>query len=117
MPRGCDRVGPWATGRGSGLRLLAIVLVASWLSACGATTSRTTDDATVTTRVKIALLNDPQVGPMRLDVKTFQGVVTLSGTVKTAADARQAIAVARTTSGVRDVKSELKVEGSRVPGF
>jgi hyperosmotically inducible periplasmic protein len=82
------------------------------LAACGATTSRTADDATTTTRVKIALLNDARVGPLRLDVKTSQGVVTLSGTVKTPADEQSAIAAARRTSGVRQVKSELKI----VPG-
>lgn len=88
--------------------LILIVL----LSACGATTSRTTDDATTTTRVKIALLNDARVGGLRLAVTTFQGVVTLSGTVKTPADEQAAISAARRIDGVRDVKSELKV----VPG-
>lgn len=88
--------------------LILIVL----LSACGATTSRTTDDATTTTRVKIALLNDARVGGLPLAVTTFQGVVTLSGTVKTSADEQAAISAARRIEGVRDVKSELKV----VPG-
>jgi len=81
------------------------------LAGCAATTSRTTDDATTSTRVKIALLNDPRVGGLRLDVKTFQGVVTLSGTVKSTADEQAAIGAARTIQGVREVKSELKIEG------
>lgn len=93
-----------------GLRLGALVLTVAVLTACGATTSRTTDDASTTTRVKIALLTDARVGGLRLDVKTFQGVVTLSGTVKTPADEQTAIAVARSTNGVRDVKSELKIQ-------
>ncbi len=83
------------------------------LSGCAATTRSTTDDATTTTRVKIALLNDARVGGLRLEVKTFQGVVTLSGTVPSAADEQAAIAAARTIQGVRDVKSELKVDGSQ----
>lgn len=92
------------------VRLQAEVLILVLLvSACGATTSRTTDDATTTTTVKIALLNDAQAGGLRLDVKTFQGVVTLSGTVKSDVQARQAIAVARRVQGVKDVKSELKI--------
>ena len=87
------------------------------LAGCAATTSRTTDDQTTTTQVKIALLNDARVGGLRLDVKTFQGVVTLSGSVKTAADEQAAIAAARAIRGVRDVKSELKiVPGPVVPG-
>ena len=92
MPRACS--------------LLALLVL---LSACAATTSRTADDASTTTRVKIALLNDAQVAGLRLDVKTFQGVVTLSGTVKSDLQARQAIAVARRVQDVKDVKSELHV--------
>ena len=88
-----------------------MLLLALVLTACGATTSATRDDASISTRVKIALLNDPQVGAMRIDARTFQGVVTLSGTVKSQADIDQAIAAARRVKGVRDVKSELKVAG------
>ena len=47
------------------------LLLALMLSACGAATSGTSDDATISTRVKIALLNDPQLGPERLDARTF----------------------------------------------
>src|SRR5438270_8630386 len=86
-----------------------VLLLALMLSACGAATSGTSDDATISTRVKIALLNDPQLGPERLDARTFQGVVTLSGTVKSAAEEQQAIAVARKIRGVKDVMSELKI--------
>ena len=80
------------------------------LTACATTTSRTTDDLTTTTQVKIALLNDARVGGLRLDVKTFQGVVTLSGTVRSDADAQQAMTVARAVHGVRRVTSELKIQ-------
>jgi hyperosmotically inducible protein len=83
------------------------------LAACAATTSRTHDDLTTSTQVKIALLSDAQVGGLRLDVKTFQGVVTLSGTVRSAADKQHAIALAKRIQGVRDVRSELKLEVPR----
>jgi osmotically-inducible protein OsmY len=86
--------------------VLALVLL---LAACGATTSGTSDDATISTRVKIALLNDPQVGPLRIDARTFKGVVTLSGTVRSQAEADRAIAVARKITGAKDVTSELKI--------
>jgi osmotically-inducible protein OsmY len=103
--------------RGCSFRLQAEVLVLILLfTGCAARTSNSNDDATTTTRVKIALLNDVRVGGLRLEVKTFQGVVTLSGTVKSAADERSAIAAARTIEGVRDVKSELKIEGSQGAG-
>lgn len=87
----------------------AIAVALLLLAGCSATTGATTDDATIATRVKIELLNNPQVGPLRIDARTFQGVVTLSGTVKTAADVDTALAVARKVRGARDVKSELKI--------
>ena len=90
--------------------LLSLVLIAPLLlSACGKTVGETIDDATVTTRVKTALLNDPDVAGLRIDVDTFKGLVTLSGAVKTAAERDKAIAIARKINGVRDVKSTLQV--------
>jgi hyperosmotically inducible periplasmic protein len=86
--------------------LLALTLtVPLMLSACG----MTIDDATITTHVKTALLNDPDVARLRLDVDTFEGIVTLSGAVKTPAERDKAIALARKTRGVHDVKSTLQI--------
>ncbi len=91
--------------------LLALTLIAPLLlSACGKTVGETIDDATITTRVKTALLNDPDVGGMKIDVDTFKGVVTLSGGVKSPAEADKAVAIARRISGVSDVKSTLQVQ-------
>jgi len=80
------------------------------LTACGKTVGETIDDATITTRVKTALLNDPQVGGLRIDVDTFKGVVTLSGSVKTKEEEAKAMALARKIGGVSDVKSTLQVQ-------
>jgi hyperosmotically inducible protein len=91
------------------LHAAALVLVVL-LSACAATTSRTADDATVSTQVKIALLNDSQLGILRLDARTFHGVVTLSGTVRSQAEADRAVAAAKKMPGVRGVTSELKIQ-------
>lgn len=93
------------------LILLAISLVAPLLlSACGKSVGATIDDATITTRVKTSLLNDPDVGGLRIDVDTFKGLVTLSGGVKTAAERDKAVALARKVTGVTDVKSTLQIQ-------
>ncbi len=90
--------------------LLVLALVAPVLSAaCGKTVGQTIDDATITTRVKTALLNDPQVSGTSIDVSTTVGVVTLSGIVKSQADQDRAIQVARGIPGVKDVKSTLQI--------
>src|ERR1041384_2203138 len=88
---------------------LALVLAAPLTAGCGKTVGEAIDDTTITTRVKTAMLNDPQVGGLRIDVDTFKGVVTLSGPVKSQAEHDQAIAIARRTSGVIEVKDSLKV--------
>src|SRR5918994_7993098 len=90
--------------------LLVVTLLAPlMLAACGKTVGDTIDDATITTRVKTSMLNDPVVGGLRIDVDTFKGVVTLSGRVKNQAERDQAIALARKIEGVVDVKDALQV--------
>ena len=74
------------------------------------------EDLTITARVKTALLNDQQLDATRIGVSTVDGVVTLSGTVKTPAEAARAIEVTRATTGVKDVKSTLRtVDQARTP--
>ena len=90
--------------------LLVTLLAPLLLTACGKTVGETIDDATITTRVKTSLLNDPDVGGLRIDVDTFKGVVTLSGRVKTKDEEAKALALARKIGGVADVKSTLQVQ-------
>jgi hyperosmotically inducible periplasmic protein len=93
--------------------LLVLALMAPLLlTACGKSVGETVDDATITARVKTALLNDPATGGLRIDVDTFKGVVTLSGGVKSAAERDKAVAIARKTPGVVDVKSTLQITTS-----
>lgn len=78
-------------------------------AACGKTVGDTIDDATITGRVKTAMLNDPAVAGLKIDVDTFKGVVTLSGAVKSQGEADKAVSIARQTPGVSDVKSTLQI--------
>ena len=89
--------------------LIALLVLPLTVAACGKTVDATIDDATITARVKTALLNDPQVGAMKIDVDTTQGVVTLSGIVKSHADASRAIQLAKQAAGGNDVKSALQI--------
>ena len=94
----------------------AVLFVAIWcsvplISGCASTEAlnRTIDDATITTRIKTALLNDPAIDATRIDVETSAGIVTLTGVVKSQQEEAQAVALTRRVTGVRDVKSSLKV--------
>ena len=89
---------------------LALLIATPLTVGCGKTVGETIDDTTTTTRVKTALLNDPAVGGLRIDVDTFKGVVTLSGRVKSATEKTQAIELARKIDGVTEVKDALQVE-------
>jgi hyperosmotically inducible protein len=102
---------PCARPSGSSLvhALVVLILLPLPFAACGKTVGETIDDATITARVKTALLNDPQVGGMKIDVDTTDGVVTMSGVVKSEAEAARAIELARRAPGVKDVKSMLRV--------
>jgi hyperosmotically inducible protein len=100
----------------SAVLLLSLTLAmpaASMLTGCAramTNSARTVpDDAYISTRVKTALLNDPEISS-RIDVETSGGVVTLSGAVKTAVERDKAVAIARKITGVSDVKSSLQVQ-------
>lgn len=67
------------------------------------------DDASTTAKVKLALAEDDQVAAYRIDVDTNNGVVTLSGTVKSKAEANRAVQLAESVKGVKKVNSDLKV--------
>lgn len=91
--------------------LLAVLLTspATVLTGCGKTVARTTDDAGIATRVKTALLNQPDLRATDITVTANSGVVTLAGTVRSDAEAARAVAVARQMNGVSNVESHLAV--------
>jgi hyperosmotically inducible protein len=93
--------------------LAVLVMLPLVLGGCGKSVGETIDDATITARVKTALLNDPQVGGLKIDVDTTLGVVTMSGVVKNRNEEQRALQLARQVPGVRDVKSTLQVDSSQ----
>jgi hyperosmotically inducible protein len=76
------------------------------------TTDKTGDvvsDAAITSAVKTKFLAESGVPGTSIDVDTNNHVVTLTGTVKTKAEANKAVAIARDTKGVKRVVNHLKV--------
>src|SRR5207244_13147344 len=66
-------------------------------------------DTRITTRVKTAIYNEPELKVMAIHVATEEGVVKLSGTVKTRAERSKAVQVARKVGGGKVVKHDLAV--------
>jgi hyperosmotically inducible periplasmic protein len=91
------------------LALAFMVTLSMFVAACGKSMGETVDDAGITAQVKTALLNDPDIDGLHIDVDTSKGLVTLSGIVKSKTEADKAIGIARKVDGVRDVKSTLQV--------
>jgi osmotically-inducible protein OsmY len=73
-------------------------------------TAEVTTDAAITSAVKTKLLADTQVGGLKIDVDTKDNVVTLTGTVKSAAEKAEAIRLAKTTKGVSRVVDKLTIQ-------
>jgi osmotically-inducible protein OsmY len=73
-------------------------------------TKDVTADATITSAVKTKLLADTTVGGLKIDVDTKDNVVTLTGTVKSAAEKAEAIRLAKTTTGVKRVVDKLTIQ-------
>ena len=67
-------------------------------------------DAMITGKVKTALIADPDVKALRIDVDTKNGVVALSGTADSAAHSDKATSVARSIDGVKSVDNRLTVK-------
>jgi hyperosmotically inducible protein len=67
-------------------------------------------DAAITTKIKAAFVKDKQVSALNIKVDTDnKGMVMLSGTAKTQAEADRAAAIARETSGVTSVTNNIQV--------
>lgn len=92
-------------------RFLDTLFAAVVLAACAskpnvASTGEYIDDAVITTKVKAALLKDPVVSGMVVNVESFKGVVQLSGFVKTSAERDRAIEITQGIGGVKQVKND-----------
>lgn len=70
-------------------------------------------DTAVTTKVKAAIVAEKELSALDVAVETNNGVVTLSGTVGTGAQADHAAKVTRGVEGVKQVKNNLKVDPAK----
>ena len=68
------------------------------------------DDATVTAKVKRALIAEPNLKGLAIDVDTSKNVVTLSGTVASEQARADAERIAKQVEGVTEVKNNLEVK-------
>ena len=94
--------------------LAALALSFAFVTGCASTakqegTGEYFDDSVVTTKVKTAILNDPELKVLQINVETFKGVVQLSGFVDSKAMMDHAVKVTRGVAGVKSVKNDMRV--------
>lgn len=68
------------------------------------------DNSAITMKVKTALISDQEIRGFAISVKTYKGVVELSGFVNTLAEKRKADELAREVPGVKAVVDALVVK-------
>jgi hyperosmotically inducible periplasmic protein len=84
-------------------------------TAAPSTTDESATDAGIVARVQSKFYQHDNLRPSRIDVSAKDGVVTLSGSVASESRKRDAVAVARNTDGVTEVRDELTVDATVPP--
>ena len=98
------------------LKRLTAIFVAALLATACATSSKQestgeyVDDTVITTRVKAAILNEPTLKSMEINVETYKSVVQLSGFVSTRDMMLKAASLAGDIKGVTGVKSDMRLK-------
>jgi hyperosmotically inducible periplasmic protein len=87
------------------------------MSPASTTVGTELDDTVVTTKVKSALLADPDIRSFDLKVETRKGIVQLSGFVDNQAQVERAVAAASGVEGVRSIANNVSLKsGNETPG-
>ena len=102
------------------LLVLLLAVVATLAAACAATPTQEStggyiDDSTITAKVKTNLAQDNKVSATDIHVKTYKGVVDLSGFVNSQSQISEAGLVAGQVSGVKSVHNNLIVKSAVAP--
>jgi osmotically-inducible protein OsmY len=97
------------------IQFLACAVLISALMGCAATqkhqsTGQYVDDSVITTKVKTAIFQEATLKTFQINVKTYQGVVQLSGFVDSLQSVTKAGEVARNVENVEKVENDLIIK-------
>jgi len=105
LAAGCERTATERTTSTTVDRATSQVAANTEAAANKATTA--IGDAAITGSVKTAMIAEPGLKAMQIDVDTKNGVVTLTGAVDSAADKARAVQIAQGVTGVTSVIDRL----------
>lgn len=107
---GCDQRAPVDSAAAKVDRSVDKVGVA--VSNAADKTAMVADDAAITAKVKAAILAEPGLKSLQINVDTSAATVTLTGSVDNADLRERAKQIASSTSGVKGVVDQLNVKSS-----
>lgn len=90
--------------------IITVVFVSGCNSLTGRTAGQTIDDSTITTAINMKIMEDSELQYLKINVDTFQGHVTLTGTVPSKEAADRLVKIARGVEGVKTVKTNLIIK-------
>ena len=68
------------------------------------------DDAAITAKIKTGIFEDQRLKSLQIEVKTFKGVVQLSGFVDSSQSVVRAGEIAGSIAGIKELKNDLVVK-------
>jgi osmotically-inducible protein OsmY len=94
---------------------MATLMLIAVIGACASTSTREStgeyvDDSVITTKVKSMLAADDFLKSFKIGVKTYRGVVQLSGFVNSQKAVDKATEIVKGVNGVKDIKNDLIVK-------
>jgi len=108
---GCNRQSADTTGRATSDKMATTTdRTATTTNQAAKATGAAVDDTAITTKVKSAVLAEPGLKSLQINVDTKDAVVTLSGTVDTPELKSRAVQIAQGVQGVKSVNDNLSVK-------
>jgi hyperosmotically inducible periplasmic protein len=98
------------TFRGSWLLTGVLIAGLAGCAGSGQKTGAYVDDSWITSKVKSEMIADKNVSARNINVKTTQGVVTLTGTAPTWLEANRAAEIAHGVKGVTQVENDILIK-------
>lgn len=94
--------------------VLSVILIVLMNLGCASLTGRTAgeivDDSSITAAINVKIIEDAELKYLKININSFRGHVTLTGTVPNKHAEERLIKIANNVRGVKSVKANLIIE-------
>ncbi len=88
----------------------SLFIISGCTTLTGETAGQKIDDSEITAKINGKIIGDSELHYLKINVDTFEGHVTLTGTVPSKAAQDKLVSLAKNTTGVKDVKTNLVIK-------